>query len=74
MSNLLYHTKLVVGKGGVLTLKDLPVKEGQTVEIIVYGLEGSEEIVEDPFVLRDEPFYDQDPFEPIAIEDWEALK
>lgn len=74
MSDLIFHTVMVVEKDGVLVLEGLPLKEGQQVKVIVYGSETAEQDTEDPFSLRDEPFYDKAPFEPVAVNDWEALQ
>jgi hypothetical protein len=65
---------VVVEKDGVLVLENLPLKEGQQVEIAVYDTETVEQDTEDPLALRGEPFYDEDPFEPVAVEEWEALR
>jgi hypothetical protein len=74
VSDLIFHTVIVVEKDGVLVLEDLPLKEGQKVEIAVYDTGTAGQDTEDPFSLRDEPFFDQDPFEPVAVDDWEALQ
>jgi hypothetical protein len=74
MSDLIYHTMVVVEKEGTLVLEDLPLKKGQRVEIAVYDVETTEQDSEDPFSLRGEPFYDEAPFEPVAVEEWEALQ
>ena len=58
---------------GVLKLTDLPFRAGETVEVIV--LEGTPPVRHDDWrrlkgsVLR----YDR-PTEPVAVEDWDALK
>jgi hypothetical protein len=74
MSDLVYHTTVIVEKGGVLVLRDLPLKEGQRVEVAVYDVGVTEQDREDPLSLRGEPLYDEDPFEPIAVGEWEALQ
>jgi hypothetical protein len=74
MSGLIFHTMVVVEKDGVLVLENLPLKEGQQVEVAVYDTETAVKDTEDPFVLRGEPFYDEGPFEPVAVEEWEALR
>ena len=73
MSDLIYHTVMVVEKEGVLVIEDLPLKKGQRIEVAVYGAQAIEQD-EDPLSLRGEPFYDEDPFEPVAVEEWEALQ
>jgi hypothetical protein len=72
MSDLIYHTVMVVEKEGVLVIEDLALKKGQRIEIAVYGALATEQ--ENPLSLRDEPIYDEDPFEPIAVKEWEALQ
>jgi len=74
MSDLIYRTMVVVEKEGILVLRDLPLKEGQQVEVAVYDAGVTEQDTEDPFSLRGDPFYDEDPFEPVAVEEWEALQ
>jgi hypothetical protein len=74
MSDLIFHTVAVVEQDGILVLENLSLKEGQQVEVAVFGTETSEQDTEDPLSLRGEPFFDQDPFEPVAVEDWEALQ
>jgi hypothetical protein len=74
MSGLIFNTVVIVEKDGVLILENLPLKEGQQVQVAVYDTETAEQPTEDPFVLRDEPFYDESPFEPVAVEEWEALR
>jgi hypothetical protein len=74
MSDLIYHTVMVVEKEGVLVIEDLPLKKGQRIEVAVYGAQEIEQDAEDPLALRSEPFYDEDPFEPVAVEEWEALQ
>jgi hypothetical protein len=54
-------------------LQNLPFKKGQRVEITVYGPEATADERADPLSLRNEPLIDTDPFEPIALEDWEVL-
>lgn len=74
MSDLIYQTVLVVEKEGVLVIEDLPLKKGQRIEVAVYDAQAAEQDTEDPLSLRGEPFYDEDPFEPVAVEEWEALQ
>ena len=70
---LVYHTEITVAKDGTLVLQNLPFKKGQRVEITVYGPEATADERADPLSLRNEPLIDTDPFEPIALEDWEVL-
>jgi len=74
MSDLIYYTTAVVEEEGVLVLRDLALKEGQRVEVTVYGTGPMGQGLEDPLTLRGEPFYDEDPFEPVALKEWEALQ
>ena len=74
MSSLVYHTTVVMEKDGTLILEHLPFEKGQVLEIAVHDVEKTGGDTEDPFSLRDEPFYDEDPFAPVAVEDWEALQ
>jgi len=74
MSSLVYHTTVVMDKDGTLVLEHLPFKKGQMLEVAVYDLDRPGEDTEDPFSLRAEPLYDEDPFAPVAMADWEALQ
>jgi hypothetical protein len=74
MSDLIFQTVLVVEKEGVLVIEDLPLKKGQRIEIAVYDAQPAAQDAEDPLSLRGEPLYDENPFEPIAVEEWAALQ
>jgi hypothetical protein len=74
MSNLLLHTAAVVHEDGVIVLKGIPVHKGQRIEVAVYAVENLDQEMPDPMVLRQEPFHDADPFEPVAGNEWEALQ
>ena len=64
MSGLIFHTMVVVEKDGIRVLENLPLKEGQQVEVAVCDTETAKQDTEDPFSLRGEPFYDEDPTTP----------
>jgi hypothetical protein len=75
--HVLTQIQTVATEDGTLTLKDLPVQKGQAVQIVLLAYElGANKIhaPEDPMVLRTEALIDRDPFEPIGVDDWEAMR
>jgi hypothetical protein len=62
-----------VGEHGELVLENLPFKPGQPVEVLVVSRiapsSGGKTAT-----LRDSVLEYRDPFEPVASEDWEALR
>jgi hypothetical protein len=70
-----HETRAVVEADQSIRLSDLPFHPGQQVEIIV--LERDEPIPanKDRYPLRGKkPYHFDDPFSPVAVEDWELLK
>jgi hypothetical protein len=68
-----YRLETVVEKDGVLTLNDLPVKAGSSVEVII--------LVQSPparsgkvYPLRGKPVTYHDPYDPVAQSDWSVLQ
>jgi hypothetical protein len=68
-----YSLHALVSETGNLVLENLPFKAGTPVEVII-----TESHHHDPptdrFPLWGTVIEYKDPFEPIAVEDWEALK
>lgn len=68
------ETKLI--ENGTLTVKDLPFRAGDAVEIIILERPSRTPDPNNPYPLRGkQPYRYDDPFEPAtAIEDWEVLQ
>ena len=71
MSTHHFETKLT--EDGKLTLNDLPFHAGETVEVIVV-LRPPKSAPEPRYPLRGKPVRYIEPTEPVAEEDWEALR
>ncbi|MCX7044308.1 MAG: hypothetical protein NTX50_02325 [Candidatus Sumerlaeota bacterium] len=67
-----YRLETTLGKDKAITLTGLPFPEGQELEVIV--LEHSTSQAPHQYPLRGKPIKYIDPTEPVAVEDWEALK
>ena len=68
-----YKTSAKIEQEGELHLAALPFRAGEEVEVIVLRQEPSV-AVENPYPLRGLPIRYDDPTEPVAEEDWEALQ
>jgi len=68
-----HRVEAVVGSGKTLTLKDLPFNEGEEIEVIVLGRKkgGKNKKASS---LRGTLLKYEEPFEPVAEENWEVLK
>jgi hypothetical protein len=67
-----YRVKILVSKGGKLSIKGLPFRVGETVEVIVRRGKKSARAAKYP--LRGKPVIYRDPFKGVAASDWEALR
>lgn len=70
---LAYRTITTISRDGVIQLETLPFPAGSVVEIIVLANEAGEN---SPayHILRDSVIKYDSPFEPVAQEDWEAMR
>ena len=68
-----YRTETTVDTDGELHLTQLPFRPGTGVEVIVLAQERLKQPW-DKYPLRGEPIEYEDPTEPVAVEDWEALR
>jgi hypothetical protein len=68
-----YHTAAKVSNDGTLTLKELPFRAGDEVEVTVRS-RGTEHPDEERYPLRRKPFRYVDPFESVAQADWNVLQ
>lgn len=68
-----YRIETMVSSDGSLTIKGLPFRAGDKVEVIIRSHEHSEDKPK-TYQLRGEPIRYIDPFGSVAEEDWEALE
>ena len=66
-----FHTKTLVTKGGKVSIKGLPFRAGESVEVIVRRGKKSTRAAKYP--LRGKPVIYRDPFK-AASSDWEAMQ
>lgn len=67
-----YKTEVRIEREGELRLADLPFRAGDEVEVIVLRRESAPPST-NPYPLRGRPLRYEDPTEPVAEDDWEAL-
>jgi hypothetical protein len=67
-----YRFRSQISQDGTLTLKDLPFRAGDEVEVIVLA-EVQKGPAEGRYPLRGQPLRLDDPFAPVAEGDWQAL-
>ena len=67
-----HRIETTVQPNGKIVLENLPFDEGETVEIIV--LETKSKMQNNQSSLRGTLLKYENPFEPVAMEDWEILK
>ena len=67
------HVEATCTESGVITLRNLPIHEGDSVEVVVIA-RSSAASVQDRYPLRGEPLEYIRPFEPVAENDWEATQ
>lgn len=68
-----HHVETKLTEDGKLTLNDLPFHAGEAVEVIVMSRTTKTPSV-DRYPLRGKPVGFIEPTEPVADEDWEALR
>jgi len=69
----MYRTEKRLTEDGAITLDNLPFNAGDSVEIIIISRAGQPGEQRD-YPLRGKVIRYDDPSEPVAQEDWEALK
>ncbi|MDX2030398.1 MAG: hypothetical protein SF339_07005 [Blastocatellia bacterium] len=69
---MIHRIEVQVGPNGAIVLDNLPLKEGETVEILILTSQEAS-INADSYSLRGAPVLLDQPFEPVAEHDWEAL-
>ena len=68
-----YHITTTVADDGTITIKALPFRAGERVEVIVRSQDG-EPISATRYPLRDKPVRYEAPFAAAAEGDWDALQ
>lgn len=70
-----HEARAVVGADQSIRLSGLPFHPGQQVDVIVLERERTNEATGNPYPLRGTtPYHFDDPFSPVAVDDWELLK
>jgi len=70
-----HETHAVVKADQSIRISDLPFNPGQPVEVIVLKRDKPASVDGDRYPLRGKtPYRFDDPFTPVAMEDWELLK
>lgn len=70
-----HHVETKLTEDGKLTLNDLPFRAGDSVEVIVMPRPTKASAIgATPYPLRGKPIQYIEPTEPVADEDWEALR
>lgn len=67
-----HRTEITLNENGVLSLSGLPFRAGETVEVIVHSKNA--EHTDGPTSLKGMVKRYDHPFDPVAAEDWDALR
>jgi hypothetical protein len=68
-----YRREATIEHDGLLTLNDLPLQAGASVEVIIL-VQGEPAAPGGRYPLRGQPVVYNDPFAPVAEADWSALQ
>ncbi len=68
-----YRREATIEHDGLLTLNDLPLQAGASVEVIIL-VQGAQTTPGERYPLRGQPIVYHDPFAPAADDDWSALR
>jgi hypothetical protein len=68
-----YHVETILQQDGALTLSNLPLRAGETVEVIIL-VRPPASLRPNRYPLRGTPLTYVDPTEPVAQADWEAAQ
>jgi hypothetical protein len=68
-----HHMEATLTEYGSLTLKDLPFHASDSVEVIILA-RPSKSTGQGGYALRGKPIHYDSPTEPVAQDDWEALR
>ncbi len=68
-----HRIETILTENGVITLRDIPFRQGEVVEVIVLPVARAKAAdAASRFPLRGTPYTYLDPTEPVADDDWEA--
>jgi hypothetical protein len=74
MSNMKPHrVETTLEQDGTLTLNELPFNAGDAVEVIILA-RSPKQNGQESYPLRGQPIYYDEPTEPVAEADWDALR
>ncbi len=68
-----FRLETVVPKNGELQLKSLPFRPGEAIEIIILAANAFKQKLT-LFPLQNTVLHYEDPFEPVATEEWQVLQ
>jgi hypothetical protein len=68
-----HRIETTLEQDGTLMLKDLPFRAGEAVEVIILA-KTARSSAADRYPLRGTPITYADPFEPVAVDDWESAR
>ncbi len=69
-----YQIDTVIKEEGILNIKGLPLHKGERVKVIVKSQQSKESDLQNPYPLRKQQIYYEEPFDSVAEHDWEANK
>jgi hypothetical protein len=69
-----YKIETTVDEGGTLVLHSLPFRTGERVEITIQPAQTAPLSGRGPYSLQGTPYRFDDPIEPVASGDWEAVR
>jgi hypothetical protein len=68
-----FRTETILSQDGILTVKGIPFRAGEKVEIIILKLQPNP-VGSERYPLRNKPIRYLAPYESVAEEDWDAMK
>lgn len=68
-----YRREATIEHDGSLTLENLPLQAGSSVEVIIL-VQAAPPAQGDRYPLRGQPLIYHNPFDPVAHSDWDALR
>lgn len=69
-----YTDEVTIGQNGVLTLKNLPFKKGESVEVIIIARTKTQPTDAERYPFWGKPITYPNPTDPVAETDWDVLK
>ncbi len=68
-----YRVETVIVQNGILTIKGLPLRTGEKIEVIILSQADKAGVV-NRYPLQGKPVHYLNPFESVAENDWDALR